>query len=557
MKNKLVYFFQKYALLRFILLVIFFSFLGFLFSYLRTLNATTPAIDSIEPSIFEKTDTIIINGKYFGDEAEDSFLKIDNIVIPSSLCKSWVDKKIELSATMVGEGGLLFVIAKNVYSKPMFLPLKTEIPIVKIQEEKDKSPSIEALSKDNGEIGQLIKIYGSNFGAKSETSKVLFMRNVDIDSSIFFDESDKKNLRTCSSDDIEFWNDEEIHIRIPDSAETGSLLVKTQSGCSNLVPFNVRNNIGEKILKNKRDFIFSVEAEVSNIKGIDRNSFLLRTPLPYESVQQSKLETLSIEPNPLIQNYNGGIIHKIDNVKETDLITIKSEHRITTYEVNTKIRPENISRSVNNQKLYENYTSKTHLLPVDSPKLREITKTIVQNERNPYLKARKIFDYIVKNFNVEKDEFSPSSFSLEDCVTTKKGSPYDMSLLFATLCRIENIPSVAIAGILVDKQRKSYLHWWNEFYVEGFGWVPVDVGMSLSIPFNNEGVENKTKYYFGNLDALRIAFSNQEKTVLQMIANSKTYSHERSFAFINTWEETVGIDAYTCFWNTPRIISIN
>ena len=81
--------------------------------------------------------------------------------------------------------------------------------------------------------------------------------------------------------------------------------------------------------------------------------------------------------------------------------------------------------------------------------------------------------------------------------------------------------------------------------------------MSVSIPFNNEGVENKTKYYFGNLDALRIAFSNQEKTVLQMIANSKTYSHERSFAFINTWEETVGIDAYTCFWNTPRIISIN
>lgn len=557
MRSRLLYFFRKYALLRFVLLAIFFLLLGFFFSYLRTLNVISPVIDSISPNIFEKTDNITIYGKSFGVEAEDSFLKIDSIVIPSSLCKSWDNERIELSASMVGEGGLLFVIAKNVYSNPIFLPLKTEIPIVKLKDEKDKVPSIDALSKDNAEIGQLIKIYGNNFGNKNEASNVFFIQNSSITSSFLFDEYDIQNVRACSFNDIEFWNEEEIHIRIPDSAQTGSLLVKTLNGISNSVPFNIRNNIGEKALINKREFIFSIKAEVSNIKARNKNTFLLRTPLPFECSYQSKLQILNIEPAPLIQKYNGDIIHKIENVQASDVLMIKSEHSIVTYEINTKIHAENVSRVVNNQKVYNNYTTKTSMLPIDSSKLREVTKIVIQNERNPYLKARRIYNYLIKNFKVERDEVSNSSQSLETFIDTKKGSPYDMSLLFATLCRIENIPTLAIAGITVDKQRKSYLHWWNEFYLEGFGWVPVDIGMALSIPFNNEDIENKKEYYFGNLDSSRIAFSNQERPVLQMIANSKTYGHERSFAFLNAWEETVGIDAYTCFWHIPAIISVN
>ena len=555
MKNRLLYFIQRYALLRFILLAIFFLLLGCLFSYLRTLHATIPLIDSIEPDLFEKTDTITIHGRFFGTEAEDSFLKIDNIVIPSSLCKTWIDEKIELSASMVGEGGLLFVIAKNAYSKPTILTLKTEIPVVKTKEEHNKNPSIDALSKDNGEIGQLIKIYGTNFGTKTETSNVFFINNVD--SSFLFDEYDMKNVHPCSIDDIEFWNEEEIYARIPDGAQTGSLLVKTANGYSNFIPFNVRSNVGRKTLKDKKDIVFYIEAEISNIKGAEKNTFFLRTPLPFECLYQSRLETLSISPHPFIQNYNGDIIHRIDNVKGSDVITVKSEHRISIYELNTKIRAENVNRTISNQKLYDHYTSKTPLLLVDNLKMKETAKIIVQNEKNPYLKAKKIYDYIVKNFNVDKDEFSISSQSLEDCIVKRKGSSYDISLLFSTLCRIEKIPSVSIAGIVIDRQRKSYIHWWNEFYLEGFGWIPVDIGMTLSIPFKNEIIEKNADYYFGNLDSSRIAFSNREKTVLQMIANSKMYKHERSFAFTNAWEETSGIDSYTCYWHIPRVVSIN
>ena len=77
---------------------------------------------------------------------------------------------------MISNGGLLFVIAKNSYSKPVFISSDADVPIVKIQENIESRPSIEAVSKDYGEIGSLIKIYGSNFGIIRDDSNVIFIK---------------------------------------------------------------------------------------------------------------------------------------------------------------------------------------------------------------------------------------------------------------------------------------------------------------------------------------------------------------------------------------------
>jgi len=124
------------------------------------------------------------------------------------------------------------------------------------------------------------------------------------------------------------------------------------------------------------------------------------------------------------------------------------------------------------------------------------------------------------------------------------------------LTRALNLPTLVVAGIVVDKTKKSYTHWWNEFYIEGFGWVPLDIGMAVSVPFENE-IQNKKVYYFGNIDSFRITFSHGEKEMLAMAANSKTSSRKRSFSLQAFWEETIGIEAYTCFWQVPQVISIN
>lgn len=558
MANKFIYSLQKYSLLRFVIVVLFFLIIGICIAYLRMAIKKTPLILDINPKIFEKTDMITISGEYFGEEAEDSFLKIDNIVIPSTLCKEWKNNKILVSARMVGEGGVLFVIVKNIYSAPTFLPLKDNIPIVKMKETSEEAPSIESVDWGNGEIGSIIKIGGENFGTVKEDSQVVFIRGYNEWSPILLENRNAENVSYCSEKnfDFDFWSDEELHVRMPESIDSGILIVKTKNGVSNPIPFNLKKLVGTKLFKNKNKFVISLETEISGVKGEEQNSIFLRTPLPEEDERQIDFNIISLNLSPIVQNHEGEIVYQIENIKKDDKIKVLNQYEITCYEVNTNVNLKNISNKINNKKLYDQYTSQTRLIPSKDTKIKNIVNKIVKTEKNAYLNAKKIYEFIISNFEINNDITSDRSQTVISFLDNKKGSPYDASLLFCTFCRSIGIPALPIAGVVIDKQKKTYIHWWAEFYIEAFGWIPVDIGMAMSVPFENE-IKDKREYYFGNIDSFRISFSHGEKEILQMVANSKMYSHERSFAFKRFWEETLGIDAYTCFWYTPQIISIN
>ena len=564
MPNKFVYLLQKYSLFRFFILIVLFLFIGFCVIEIGIFSKVLPVISSVNPVVFDKNETITIVGKHFGEEAEDSFLKIDNVMIPSTLCSEWTDTKIVLSSNMISDGGLLFVIAKNSYSKPVFISNASDVPIVRMQENVESRPSIEALSKDYGEIGSLIKIYGSNFGTIRDNSNVIFIKK-DVLSEREYSENflllpDDKNIENymyCSEKDFDFdfWSDEEIHIRIPDGAQSGLIAIKTKNGTSNAIPFNVRGNIGTKSLQNKQNFLISMETEVSNVKAEENNMLFLRIPSPEETNSQSNIKVVFNAPSLLVQNNNEGVIYQFDNIREDDKISIKQQYTITSYEIETNINARNISLKIQNQKLHDYYTKETSLLPVTEVIIKKLVDDVVQNEKNTYLKAKKIYEYIIENFNITKETFSDRTQTVLSMLENKTGSPYDVSLLFSTLCRASDIPCMPISGVITDED-KTYLHWWAEFYIDAYGWVPVDIGMALDIPFESK-IENRRTYYFGNLDGNRISFSHGEKEILPMTADGKTYSRERNFALQSFWEEALNINSYTCFWHVPQINKIN
>ena len=118
------------------------------------------------------------------------------------------------------------------------------------------------------------------------------------------------------------------------------------------------------------------------------------------------------------------------------------------------------------------------------------------------------------------------------------------------------VPAVPTAGLLVDPQQKAVLHWWAEFYVNGFGWVPVDPALASGVPFDT-GIADKSRWYFGNLDAYHIAFSRGYQTQAPMLPNGKTIEKVRSYAFRSIWEEaTPNISGYSALWRLPKITSV-
>jgi len=434
----------------------------------------------------------------------------------------------------------------------------SSIPVIRDKTASGGTPSIISINKDLAEIGSIIKISGENFGETRGTSQVLFVSDFNPAMIQQIEQKQDVEAARCSDYDFDFvfWSNDELHVRVPDGADSGMLLVLTSAGTSNPVPFRIKNKVGTKTYSNKKNFALAAEVDISNISASEKNSLFIKVPIPAASYSQRDVKILSITPPPFVADYQGVAIHQYENVKNSTKIHIRQEYGLNTYEVNTNVNPVNVRiNSQQNKEIYNNYAIATGFIPSNDPVIQKTAAGIVQNEKNPYNKARRIYNYLLKNVEIIPSSILNSGNSPVKALTEKKADTYDIAILFAALARAVGLPAQPIAGVLVDVAQTCYLHWWSEFYLEGFGWIPVDLGMAKAVPFDM-GMSQRESWYFGNLDAFRITFSRGLNIQPPMTANSTMVSKERNYAFYSAWEEYSGITKYDSVWRIPEIIAV-
>jgi transglutaminase-like putative cysteine protease len=84
----------------------------------------------------------------------------------------------------------------------------------------------------------------------------------------------------------------------------------------------------------------------------------------------------------------------------------------------------------------------------------------------------------------------------------RRGNCTDFHSLFIALARARGIPARFTIGFPIGKARSGEVpgyHCWAEFYAGG-EWVPIDASEAWKNPARHE-------YYFGHLDAARVAFT--------------------------------------------------
>ena len=144
---------------------------------------------------------------------------------------------------------------------------------------------------------------------------------------------------------------------------------------------------------------------------------------------------------------------------------------------------------------------------VFKPYIRELTESIVGNEKNPLIKARKIYDWITSNINYS---FMPPYFTIEDLpgfmATRRKGDCGMFSLLFITLCRCAGIPARWQSGLETSPVDIG-MHDWSQFYVAPYGWLYADCSFGSSA--YRDGDDAKRDFYFGNLDPFRMCAASE------------------------------------------------
>ena len=559
--EKISYYFRKYPLFRTFFWLVVVAVVVAAISIFNLQVTSEPVLESITPPVAAPGDVIVLRGSHFGSMRNNGFVEIGGERLTASCYLSWMDNEIKILLPSNVQEGLVIVDIAGNRSKPGVFTNETTIPVTIPVNTMSKNPVISAVSSEAASIGQIIQISGQNFGDSRKDSKVLF--TADRSKSVNMtgiNEDDFTGRIYASTDDFDYesWSDTEITVRIPDGAVSGDIAVLTDKGLSN--PQNLRVlSRGSKAFSNEKTYVIKISADISNIKAANGSSFTLHIPRPELCSFQPEVEMAECSPSPLLENYHNSVIYQSDF---KDLKDNKQEFSqnfiVKVYEISCKVNKEQVRPFADkNRPLFIEYTSPTSFIPSDNPQIAELAASIIKKEKNPYNQASLVYTYLLKNFSLLQF-MRTGDFSVADVISEKSADSYDFAMLFVSLLRSLKIPAKIMSGVLVDSDLKTRNHWWNEFYIENFGWIPVDLALGAGLEYSYfHHSEDKEKYYFGNLDSQHVLFSSDWNVIKPSLSNNKIVYRPRSYALQNIWEEsTDGTDSYSSFWNNPVVLGV-
>jgi transglutaminase-like putative cysteine protease len=122
--------------------------------------------------------------------------------------------------------------------------------------------------------------------------------------------------------------------------------------------------------------------------------------------------------------------------------------------------------------------------------------------------GRQAYDHVLAQMRYGKEGTGWGTGSTEWACSSKYGNCTDFHAYFMSLTRTHGVPSRFLMGasIPTDKHEGEVAgyHCWAEFFVEGVGWMPVDISEADKVADTDPAM---AEFYFGGLTRDRIEFS--------------------------------------------------
>lgn len=239
-------------------------------------------------------------------------------------------------------------------------------------------------------------------------------------------------------------------------------------------------------------------------------------PLETESQRDVSVTNLSYEEyiitGPVTEGQIAYVYYEIpvDAIDADLLITV--DIAFTSYEQIFEVDPSKVGEYDTTDPEYILYTSSDRNIEV-TDEVMDLAKAIVGNETNPYLRAQLIYHYIIDTYpyshvpHASLDTVVPKVAESSYMLATGHGDCGTQSMFFAALCRSLGIPARATGGYQMLITGHPGTHFWSEYYIEGYGWIPSDTTVAeiadwVDVP-EEERKSFKT-YYANNLDPARL-----------------------------------------------------
>jgi hypothetical protein len=152
---------------------------------------------------------------------------------------------------------------------------------------------------------------------------------------------------------------------------------------------------------------------------------------------------------------------------------VEIEYYVLSFAIRYSINQSHIEEYNKTSDIYKTYTQPERLIQSNDTRIIEKAQNVTADVESPYGKAYRIYSFVANYLSYKvQDEERGALWALEN----RTGDCSEYSYLFAALCRAVGIPARIKAGFGFRSTEETIEngHMWAEYYVENYGWIPVD-----------------------------------------------------------------------------------
>ncbi|MBI3991312.1 MAG: transglutaminase domain-containing protein [Candidatus Omnitrophica bacterium] len=243
--------------------------------------------------------------------------------------------------------------------------------------------------------------------------------------------------------------------------------------------------------KPKKAILYRVTKNLSLRALANLYTLQFRFPLSRKDLAGQKMTDLNISPNynALITDKSGNeiAIFYFANIKGGETINVKISYTIEIdmpgINFDATVIPDGYAELTSEVK---DYLLSEGDIDINNEQIMQAAESITGNIKNPYLKSKAIYNFIVKNIGYENIEDESGVQSIPQTLSIKRGNCSDITKLFIALARISGIPARQVDGVVFfpnvseTKCLEKQGHAWVEIYLPVYGWIPVDPTFGIS-----------------------------------------------------------------------------
>ncbi len=249
-------------------------------------------------------------------------------------------------------------------------------------------------------------------------------------------------------------------------------------------PFDIHASSGYERFR-PRDLVVNYSYAISASGTSFQISIHVAQSFAYADITGTTIVVNPEKPFTYVMEYdelgNDVLTIKFDSPTPLGQFYLTVLQHVTVYSIKYTIDPAKVGSYDKNSELYKVYTKPAEYIQSDSPEIIATSRQVVGEEKNPYLAALRIQNYVVQHMTRDDALLSWSAehegalFALH----SGKGVCRHFPALFAALARAAGIPTIDIwgstatdPGSLADPG--DLKHNWVQFYVPNYGWIPAD-----------------------------------------------------------------------------------